>query len=327
MLISIIIPVYNAEKYIERCVNSIVEQTKTFQDVELIIINDGSKDGSTDLLKELAKKNQSISLHEQENSGEGATRNTGLQLATGKYIWFIDADDYIDTGIFSSIYNVVKQVKPEMVVLSYKTVNPDGSVVSRFRLKDKTYTRNELIEASIFNNNVWSKVISRKLIASNKITFDPSLKTATDFDFSLRTIFYSKKIVTLKEAGYNYVIVPTSISNIRTNEHLERLANDSVIVLKNLTSFLDKNESSFPGSKAIFTLWLDNFVYGLLFSLFRFRYNTKFINGIIDKLKTNNNYPIKLSKNKSFLQRMFILIANNKETFLIACKIKRLITR
>lgn len=322
MLLSILIPVYNAERFIERCIASIINQAEGLDNIELVVINDGSTDSSPEILKNLAEKHSIISLYEQQNSGEGFTRNVGLDKAKGDYIWFIDADDYIDGEILKEVYTTLQDKKPEAILFGYKTVDLEGVKVSEVRYPKNELTRDELINQMLFSNTVWSKVINRDLIHSNNIRFDPAVKTATDFDFSFRALYFSKKIIVLDNINYNYVVNPDSISNIRTKEHLERLAKDSVTVGCNIHSFLTKNETNNPGSKQVFKLWLDNYLYGLLFSLYRFEYDIQFIDQILASLKQDNNYPVSTRKMNT-KKKLFMGMANRRKVFLSACKMNR----
>lgn len=326
MLLSIIIPVYNAEKFIKRCIDSIITQSKGLNDLELVIINDGSTDGSAQILKSFKKEYDFISLIEQSNSGEGHTRNVGLENANGKYIWFIDADDYIEGEVLPNIYNTLNEQEPEVIMLGYKTVDLEGVQQSEVRFEDAVLTIDELIQKSLYTNTVWSKVIKTELIKNNQIRFDPAVKTATDFDFSFRVLYFSKKVATLKDISINYVVNPDSISNIRTSDHLERLAKDSVIVGNNISNFLITNETNNLGREKIFRPWLNNYLYGLMFSLFRFNYNNKFIGEIIASLKNNNNYPIDTNY-MGGKKKLFTTVANNKAAFLLASRIRNVVIK
>tara|TARA_R110001583_G_scaffold105519_6_gene253451 strand:- start:1796 stop:2779 length:984 start_codon:yes stop_codon:yes gene_type:complete len=325
MLLSIIIPVYNAEKFIERCINSVIEQTNGLLDnVEIIIINDGSTDNSLKKIKKLKKSHPIIKLFEQKNSGVGYTRNFGLNKCEGNYVWFIDADDYIDGAILKTICETLINQAPDIILLGYKTVDLEGNKVSEVHYTDDVLTRDKIINSALYSNTVWSKIMSTDIIKLNKLQFDTNVRTAEDFDFSFRVLYFSKKIVTLKNVNYNYIVNPNSISNIRSTEHLNRLAKDSVIVATNLKLFLDINESKHSGSRIVFMLWLNNYLYGLLFSLFRFKYNIKFIRHIIEELKRHNNYPINIV-GMTFKKRLFVTVSNRKTLFLIACRLNRLI--
>ena len=105
-LISIIIPIYNVEKYMEKCLNSVVNQT--YNNIEIILIDDGSKDKSREICDNYAKKDNRIKVVHKENNGVSSARNTGIDMSKGKYITFIDSDDYIDTDYIETLYKISK---------------------------------------------------------------------------------------------------------------------------------------------------------------------------------------------------------------------------
>ncbi|WP_067149399.1 glycosyltransferase family 2 protein [Pseudotamlana agarivorans] len=323
MLLSIIIPVYNAEKFIERCVDSILKQANDLNNnLEILIINDGSKDGSLELIKKLEILHPVIKVLNQKNSGVGHTRNVGLSKSQGQYIWFIDADDFIDGSILKNIKKALIDHSPEVVLLGYKSVNFEGEILSEVRYENRSFNRDEIIENHLYTNTVWSKVINRHIINTHNLQFNNNVSTAEDFDFSFRLLYYIKKVMTLSGTNYNYVINPNSISNIRSTKHLEKLATDSATIAQGLKDFLDSNESKYEGSRALFSHWLNNYLYGLLFSLFRFKYNISFIKKILEDLKKSNNYPINKA-GMSLKKKFFVSISNNKALFLMACKFNR----
>ena len=113
-LVSVIIPVYNAEKYIAKCINSLIEQT--LQNFEVIVVNDGSTDNTPDILKELAKEDSRIIVINQSNQKQGAARNRGLEIAKGKYITFVDADDWLDLDYLERMYQAIIEDKADIAV-------------------------------------------------------------------------------------------------------------------------------------------------------------------------------------------------------------------
>ena len=119
--ITIIVPVYNSENYIRRCVDSVLRQS--FEDFELLLINDGSTDGSLKILREYEKSDKRIRVINQENMGVAKTRNKGIKLASGKYIMFIDNDDYIENDYINKYYNSIKDTDYDIVIGGYKRKN------------------------------------------------------------------------------------------------------------------------------------------------------------------------------------------------------------
>ena len=116
--ISIIVPVYNVEKYIERCLKSLVNQT--LQDIEIIIVNDGSQDKSEEIIEKYVKENHNkIKYYEKSNGGLSSARNYGIEYATGEYIAFLDSDDYVETNMYEEMYNLAKKENADMVECDY----------------------------------------------------------------------------------------------------------------------------------------------------------------------------------------------------------------
>ena len=115
--VSIIVPVYNCEKYIERCMDSLINQTLT--DIEIIVIDDESKNATFEILKEYEKKDKRIKLLTKKNSGVSSSRNKGIELAIGKYIAFVDGDDWIDLDCVEKMYDVAEKNKTDITMCSY----------------------------------------------------------------------------------------------------------------------------------------------------------------------------------------------------------------
>ena len=119
--VSVIVPVYNVEKYLKDCLDSVVNQT--LEDIEIICVNDGSTDNSLAILEEYAEKDSRIKIITQENKGLGGARNTGLYHANGEYISFIDSDDWIELNTFEELYNMSKNLDLDMLMFQMKVFN------------------------------------------------------------------------------------------------------------------------------------------------------------------------------------------------------------
>ena len=127
--VSVVIPVYNSEKYVEKCIQSVMAQT--LPDLEIIIINDGSTDESGRILRELTQKDSRIVLLEQANQGVAAARNQGVEKATGKYITFVDGDDYLQEDYIELMYNLAEKETLDMVICGLTYVDEGGKELNR----------------------------------------------------------------------------------------------------------------------------------------------------------------------------------------------------
>lgn len=204
-LISIIIPVYNAEKYIERTLNSIKEQT--YSNYEIIIINDGSTDESVKICNDFKKKNNNIKITviTQKNSGVSNARNSGICLSKGKYIIFVDSDDSLEKNMLKDLSDSIKIA--DLVISGYWW-DINGHTNSKSHISCNVDKSNiiELFEKG-FINQLWNKIYVSDIIKKNNIRFDENLKVAEDLDFNLRYISYCNgDILFLDRYVYKYYI-------------------------------------------------------------------------------------------------------------------------
>ena len=166
--VSIIVPVYNVEKYIRRCLDSLVNQT--IDDYEVIFVNDGSPDNSKDIILEYMEKYPDIiKLYDKENGGQGSARNLGIKKATGEYLGFVDSDDFVNLEMFKKMYDLAKQKKSDIVACSYKIYYENSNTFEDYNLKMNNET---IIEDYIMEQPaIWNKLIKRELIIDNKLFF------------------------------------------------------------------------------------------------------------------------------------------------------------
>lgn len=229
--ISIIIPVYNTEKYISRCVNSVIAQT--FRDIEIILIDDGSIDNSGRICDEFAVRDARVHVIHQQNAGVSAARNAGIDAATGEWIGFVDSDDWIDANTYEVAYKVACEQNADMVVWGC-TLNDgerDYSVVTCYEGILKPNMLDEL-SPSIINQAV-QKLIKKHLLDKYNIRFPFGIRQCEDLYFSFLCLFYftqNKKVYMLKNCFYHYFQNPESAS---AKINLDKI-NDVVCVTKNI---------------------------------------------------------------------------------------------
>lgn len=212
--VSIIIPAYNVEKYILKCINSLLEQTE--KKIEIIVVDDGSKDKTNLIVKEIIKKHANIVLIEQENKGVSAARNTGLQNAKGKYTMFIDADDWLEKDAIENLYKTAETESYELIRFEKVIELPYKRVASNPIFEEENITPQDLqkkfLEVGSLNS-VCLNFTLRKLIQDNKIVFNENLKFAEDMIFTLDLITNAKKVKYLPYAYYHYEYNFDNVSN------------------------------------------------------------------------------------------------------------------
>ncbi len=244
--LSVIIPIYNAADKIEKCLNSVVKQL-TNQD-ELLLINDGSTDNSLDILNRYSEKYSFIKVIDKENEGVAETRNMGIGISSGKYIIFIDNDDYIDDGYIEKYYNAISEGDYDFVIGGYRRV--EGNQV---RFTVKTY------ESDWYKLMVvapWAKIYRRDVLINNDISF-LNYGIGEDNYFSIKLYESTDKVGFINYVGYNWYFNDASISN--TNQKGLDCHIDILYLLEKLYAI--------TGGKAIYRYYyLRYVVWYLLFS-------------------------------------------------------------
>ncbi len=214
MNISIIIPCYNVEKFVQQCVNSILVQKHS--DLEIILVNDGSKDNTLHVLEELAEKDKRIKIINQENKGLSGARNTGIAQATGEYLMFVDADDWLETNALEVISEKFNQ--EDLLCFSYNRVFQNKILPRDLQLEGKYNASfiqrrmvgligEELSDPSQADSlvTVWGKLYKTKIIQNNKIEFvDTKLIGTEDAFFNIQYLEFAHSVYVLNQPLYNY---------------------------------------------------------------------------------------------------------------------------
>lgn len=205
-LVSVVIPVYNAEKTIKQCVNSILNSSYT--NLEILIIDDGSDKETADECDQLALIDERIKVTHQENSGVSSARNYGIEIAKGNFIMFVDADDSIEPNLLETLMNIMEQEQADIVATGYREYYNDGSFKECFcsEKKDVRHGKEILTDFFVTNNiswTVWAKLYKKSVIKD--IRFKVGKRVAEDMYFNYEVLKNSKTIVEYGFPGYNYI--------------------------------------------------------------------------------------------------------------------------
>ena len=210
--ISIVVPVYNVEKYVDRCLRSLV--TQTLQDIEIIIVNDGSQDKSEKIIEKYVKENKNkIKYYEKSNGGLSSARNYGLEYATGKYIAFLDSDDYVESNMYEEMYNLAKKENADMVECDYIWEWEFGKKIFDKRREYKT--KEDMMKKP--RVIAWNKIYKRELINKYKIRFPEDL-IYEDLEFFLKLLPHLNKISYINKYFVHYIQREDSITNKQTEK-------------------------------------------------------------------------------------------------------------
>lgn len=245
--VSIIVPIYNVEKYLDRCMQSLLNQT--LKDIEIILVDDGSPDHCPQMSDEYAKNDPRVKVVHKNNGGLGYARNSGLDVATGEYVAFVDSDDYTSVEAYEVLYNKAKDTDADIVYAGFIMQNSDGTESNCFML-DHTWEGKEItafLQSMIFDTkpdidtiwmSVWNGLYKRDLIERNKIRFFSEREyLSEDILFHTMLIPLCKKIVCIPQTFYHYCYNGTSLThssfnvrkigcNIRLFEKLSKIAED-----------------------------------------------------------------------------------------------------
>ena len=210
--ISIIVPVYNTAKYLDKCIQTLIKQT--LEDIEIIFIDDGSEDGSAEILKNYAKNDKRISILNQNHKRQGAARNYGLSIAQGEYIGFVDSDDWVELDMFEKLYYQAKETDSDIVMCSMNTFE-DGTnkiIVNTYNTLDifnqkffeNSFTPQDTLNF-IFNISVspCNKIYRKSLIVKNNIKFPENIYFE-DNAFFFKSWLNAQKISLLNQKLYQY---------------------------------------------------------------------------------------------------------------------------
>ena len=230
--VSIIIPVYNMEKYLDQCLNSVINQT--LYDVEIILLNDGSTDSSYDICKSYSHIDNRIKLYSHENKGLGETRNSGIDVATGDYLFFVDSDDYLSADYVESLYKKALEADADIVQGESRMffedsgeiiLEADLSGIKTFVVDPATSTEfmKDLFFRHIYKHYAWNKIYRTSFVKKNNIRFGDNKRIfAEDTWFQLQTFHYRPVIAFCSGACYYYRQRSTSIMHTPKKNLLKR---------------------------------------------------------------------------------------------------------
>lgn len=312
-MLSIIVPVYNVKKYLKQCLDSILNQQ--FQDFELVLVNDGSTDGSDLICCEYAKKYSQIKLVNKENGGLVSAWKKGCEESTGDVIGFVDSDDYVQVDFFQKLMDNFAETKADIVIGGLTKVYDDGREVkstTSTRIENKVYLGEELDQIKgkliggdkLFNNGRYIKIYKRDLILNNLSLSNDNVRIGEDFCVTLYTVYDSTSISFIENYGYMYRQNPNSIMNSFSIREI----NDYVALSENLVKICTaKNRTERLNSELAITL--NAFLVRIIFSSL----NRKEKKGMLNSLYATNSASFVfnnkdysgLSKKEKTLMKLF----------------------
>jgi glycosyltransferase involved in cell wall biosynthesis len=249
--VSIIIPVYNVEKFIKRCLNSLINQT--LKDIEIICINNGSTDKSAQIIEEFAQRDNRIVIINQTNSGVSTARNAGITKAIGEFVGFVDSDDWVDLDFYEKLYNAAKSHDADIAV---------GEIIRLNKFYRKYHLKlNEEISTTDVNQKfelcdvpqksyVWNKIYKRQKLLDLNLRFEDGI-VYEDVIFTPQVLYYMDKLVTVPNANYYY----WRRSNSLVSQRNKKAGMDSVYAHEKASKFFKEKNIDISKQEVITKRW------------------------------------------------------------------------
>ena len=282
-LISIIVPVYNVELYLERCMTSILNQT--YKNLEIILVDDGATDASSKMCDEYAKQDDRIKVVHKANGGLSDARNAGLAIATGSYIGYVDSDDWIELDMYERMHKACVENNAQLSVCRYASEYKDKTVLGG---NDTVVSlnRDELLEVYISGHNeyiiynsVWSKLFKKELVDGMRF---PKGRNSEDIMYTTKAFCKLEKAVYIDSCLYHYVLDREgSIMNVARGE---RMFKDEIPFWREHLSYIRENVSERLGDMAAYYFWRRLLFYYIDMKNSK---NNEYAKRIVDEIKSD----------------------------------------
>lgn len=248
--LSIIVPVYNVSKYLAKCLDSLLSQDLESDEYEIIVVNDGSTDNSGDIAQQYADKHSNITLIEQENQGLSGARNTGIKLAKGEYIQFVDSDDYLESNVLKILVDKMDSDNLDILRFNYQNVNERYEVYEPYK-EHKPFVdyRDDICDGLTFLTErlgygcyAWQFLIKSDLFRLDKNLFKVGIYFE-DTEWTPRILTQAKKVTSTDLMVYNYLLRQGSITNSISIEKKRKVLEDKFLLIGALKEqMIDKSD-------------------------------------------------------------------------------------
>ncbi len=302
MKLSVLIPMYNAESYIERCLYSLMHQDIPKQDYEVIVFNDGSSDTSEAIVKNFAKPHTNVVLHSHTNEGVISTRNKLLKLAKGTYMYFMDADDYVAHNALGEVLRF--SLENDIDIMGFNTLVTKHDTLFNLDTTFHEYELPKIVSGPQFlkeNKNlrieIWWFLVRRSFLNDNKLTFNEDVQAYDgDVVFTLRSFLYAKKVAYSPMSVYRYYQSPESTMRTGNRTYKKRIVTYFLALIYDFTNLIDNLEKfSIPHKEIIkhnFRFRRDAFAFFTIMKMIRAEFSVETVKEKLLKLESIKAYPI-----------------------------------
>jgi glycosyltransferase involved in cell wall biosynthesis len=295
MDISVIIPIYNVEQYLKRCVDSVLRQKEV--SLEVILVDDGSTDFSGKLCDDYATKNPNVKSLHIENSGPATAKNRGYDIAKGNYVAFIDSDDEIKQDMFSIMLKSGYQHNADIVCCNYIQVDEDGNI-SHTEHTGQEYILNqeEALKAILIKDKIylqcWTKIYKREMLESNQIRNTEGLKTEEDFIYNIQAFACSQTVCIVDNPLYIYTHRNKSLSKDYYRNHISQYIDNRILRLELVDSIINKRFPHLKEYSSYHCIFYYNELLGRI-CLFPKLYHDKRVHKVISYIRKHSHVLMK----------------------------------
>lgn len=314
MKLSIIIPLYNSELYLDQCMNSLMDQNLETKDFEIILINDGSNDNSYSIARSYCQNYSNIRLLNQRNQGVSIARNNGLKNARGQYVYFVDSDDYVAQNTLPMLLETI--YAHNLDILEFKNIR------SKFRNYKFSYnlkklnnaievlSGNKYLSKRPFHDALWVYIFKREMIINSKILFSEG-RTKQDMLFVAEIIFFAKRIAFYPLDVYRYVINPNSITTNLTSHSVRRSIEDFIFITKKYKALIEKYEIAEKVDTHILRKKQQTQLFNIFKAILYSDLKKQEIISVVRSLSEAGLYPAAKYYGKNKWRKLYIYIFNN----------------
>ncbi|WP_378187998.1 glycosyltransferase [Aquimarina sp. W85] len=312
--ISVIIPMYNVENYLARCVNSVVLQDLKEEQMEIIMVDDGSPDNSKLVASELASKHTFITVISQKNKGLGGARNTGIQNANGKYLLFLDADDWLLSNKLKYLISIADNDALDILEFGANLVTEDGKIANTISKScDKVLTGIMYYDKINYAGSACNKLYNTQFLKKNNLFFLEKIY-GEDFEFNTRSFFHAIKMKAIGHVCIEFLQSSNSITRNTDISKKKKYLNDYIKILENIRAFQESQNSQKALSTVASNFFIErmtminiNAFYMMFKNNFSYNEMLAYKYALIDKKLYYTDFPVKIKKKDLFRK---VLIKN-----------------
>jgi glycosyltransferase involved in cell wall biosynthesis len=323
MLLSIIIPVYNIENYIGACIKSVLDQNLDSDTYEILIIDDGSKDGSSKIVADFEAQHENITVFRQENVGLGGARKAGLKLAKGKYLYFLDGDDYLARNTLKQVVDAAEKHNLDITGFKIQTTKRLDLEKSEYSALDKPIEVSDGITFIAQNENytveVWWYIIKREFFDAAGLIFEDK-RFVNDSYFTPSLFTKAKRVALLPIDIYRYVQRPGSITSSKSPAHFRKHIGDLEFAIFQMEDIMNgiKEHPYKEGAIKTITVKQESYVFFSIVRFFKSDLKKSYLKDLLEKYRRLNCYPMRTLTDSreygSLKYKLITAVFNNRFT-------------